>query len=113
MADPAPTPAPLVNPLAQYSDPPARVEGAEAASEVLDLSGPPDADIGFTLVQNYGCAACHSIDGSVLTGPSWQGIYGSQEALTDGTSATVNDEYITESINDPGRQDRGGVHGRD
>ena len=101
VADPAPTPAPLVNPLAQYTDPPARVEGAEAASEVLDLSGPPDADIGFTLVQNYGCAACHSIDGSVLTGPSWQGIYGSQEALTDGTSATVNEEYITESIKDP------------
>ena len=101
VADPAPTPFPVVAPLAQYSAPPARVEGAGGTAEVLDLSGPPDADIGFTLVQNYGCAACHSIDGSVLTGPSWQGIYGSQEALTDGTAATVNDEYITESIKNP------------
>ena len=101
VADPAPTPFPVVAPLAQYSAPPARVESAGGAAEVLDLSGPPDADIGFTLVQNYGCAACHSIDGSVLTGPSWQGIYGSQEALTDGTAATVNDEYITESIKNP------------
>ncbi len=101
VADPAPTPAPIVVPLAQYTDPPTRVEGSTSDSPVQDLSGPPDADIGFTLVGNYGCAACHSIDGSVLTGPSWQGIYGSQEALADGTSATVDDEYITESIQNP------------
>ena len=56
---------------------------------------------GQTLAQNNGCVACHSIDGSVLVGPSWQGIYGSQEALTDGTTATVDDDYIRESIVDP------------
>ena len=101
VVQPVPTPAPIVSPLAQYTDPPPRVAGGESTTEVLDVSGPPDADIGFTLVGNYGCAACHSIDGSALTGPSWQGIYGSQEALSDGTSATVNDEYITESIQNP------------
>ncbi len=101
VADPAPTPAPIIAPLAQYTDPPARVEGAGTEPEELDLSVPPDADIGFTLVEQYGCAACHSIDGSVLTGPSWQGLYGTEESLDDGTTATVNDEYITESIQDP------------
>ena len=102
VAQPAPTPAPLIAPLAQYTDPPARVGGGETAPpQELDLSGPPDAGIGETLVAQYGCAACHSIDGSVLTGPSWLGIWGSQEALTDGTSATVNEEYVTESIKDP------------
>ncbi len=57
--------------------------------------------MGKTLAQNNGCTACHSIDGSVLVGPSWQGIYGSQETLTDGTTVTVDDEYIRESIVDP------------
>ena len=57
--------------------------------------------MGQTLALNNGCTACHSVDGSVLVGPSWQGIYGSQEALTDGTTVTVDDAYIKESIVDP------------
>jgi cytochrome c551/c552 len=56
---------------------------------------------GEALVQSNGCLACHSTDGSVLVGPSWQGVYGSQETLTDGTTVTVDDEYIQESIVDP------------
>ena len=56
---------------------------------------------GEALVQSNGCMACHSTDGSVLVGPSWQGVYGSEETLTDGTTVTVDDEYIRESIVDP------------
>lgn len=53
------------------------------------------------MAQNNGCLACHSTDGSPLVGPSWKGIYGSQEALTDGTTVEVNAEYLRESIVDP------------
>ena len=49
----------------------------------------------------YGCNACHSTDGTVLVGPSWQGIWGTQEGLEGGDTATVDAEYIRESINDP------------
>jgi cytochrome c oxidase subunit 2 len=56
---------------------------------------------GETLVQNNGCLACHSTDGSQLVGPTWQGVYGSEETLADGTTVTVDDEYIRESIVDP------------
>lgn len=49
----------------------------------------------------YGCQACHSIDGSPGVGPTWLGVYGSQEPLTDGTSVTVDDAYLYESIVDP------------
>ena len=59
---------------------------------------------GQALAQNAlpaSCVACHTTDGSRLVGPSWQGIYGSQETLTDGTTVEVNDEYIKESIEDP------------
>ena len=93
---PTSTPHPVVEPLA-YTVP---VAGTGAVV-LADISGPPDADLGAQIVATRGCAACHSIDGSVLVGPSWQGLYGKQEMLEDGTTVTVNDEYITESIRDP------------
>ncbi len=68
-------------------------------------SGEPSAAEGQRLANEvYGCNACHSTDGTVLVGPSWQGIYGSQEALEGGGSATVDDDYIRESIHDPAAQ---------
>jgi cytochrome c oxidase subunit 2 len=54
--------------------------------------------------QQFGCRACHSIDGSPLVGPTWKGIFGTQEELTDGTTVTVDAEYIRNSIRDPGAQ---------
>jgi cytochrome c oxidase subunit 2 len=52
--------------------------------------------------QQFGCQACHSIDGSPLVGPTWLGIFGSQEQLTDGSTVTVDAAYIAESIHNPG-----------
>jgi len=60
-----------------------------------------DADIGAELVLSYGCLACHSTDGAPLVGPTWQGLYGTEESLEGGGSALVNAQYITESIKDP------------
>lgn len=48
-----------------------------------------------------GCAGCHSIDGSAKVGPSFQGLYGKQESLSDGSTVQVDDDYIRESINVP------------
>ncbi len=47
------------------------------------------------------CAGCHSIDGSVKTGPSFLGKYGSDEPLTTGAMQTVDDNYIISSILEP------------
>ena len=99
---PAPTAHPQVQPLAQYSAPPAAVEGESAsAAGPIDVSGPPDAEIGEQLVIQYGCNACHSTDGTTLVGPTWLGLYGTEESLDDGTTALVDDDYIKESIQDP------------
>lgn len=49
----------------------------------------------------FGCNACHSLDGADMAGPSWLGIFGTEEALADGTTVIVNDEYIRKSITDP------------
>jgi len=46
----------------------------------------------------FGCDACHSIDGTLKVGPSWKGLYGKQETLADGTTATADDGYLRESI---------------
>jgi cytochrome c oxidase subunit 2 len=54
------------------------------------------------LSQQFGCRACHSIDGTVVVGPSWKGIFGKQEPLVDGTSALVDEAYIIDSIHNPG-----------
>ena len=59
------------------------------------------ARVGAELVQQYGCNTCHSTDGTTLVGPTWQGLYGTEEELEDGTAATVNDDYIRESIRMP------------
>jgi cytochrome c1 len=47
------------------------------------------------------CLACHSTDGSQMVGPSWKGLYGSEEELEDGSTVIVDDAYIHESIVDP------------
>ncbi len=49
----------------------------------------------------YGCQACHSIDGSDRVGPSWFGLYGKEETLADGTTLVVDDLYLHESIVEP------------
>lgn len=56
---------------------------------------------GQALVTANGCAACHSVTGAPGIGPTWLGLVGRQEALTDGTVITVDDAYIHESIKAP------------
>ena len=61
----------------------------------------PDAYMGEDIFQSYGCNACHSTDGTALVGPTWQGLYGTEEELSDGTAALVDEAYIVESIKEP------------
>lgn len=53
---------------------------------------------GQALVAANGCVACHSINGAAGIGPTWLGLFGRQEALSDGSVVTVDEEYIHESI---------------
>ena len=56
---------------------------------------------GRALVEANGCAACHSINGSPGIGPTWFGLLGRQEHLTDGTVVIADEAYIAESIKTP------------
>jgi cytochrome c oxidase subunit 2 len=64
--------------------------------------GGEQAQRGQQLAQQNGCTGCHTIDGAAAAGPTWQGLYGSEVTLADGSTVTADDAYITESIRDPG-----------
>jgi len=59
---------------------------------------------GKTYYTENGCASCHSVDGSRLTGPSFKGLYGSQVDLTDGTQVSADAAYLQKSILEPNAQ---------
>lgn len=68
-------------------------------------SKPVVADAGKNLLQKHGCLGCHSLDGSTMVGPSFQGIGGRQvKVISNGTSRTltIDHEYIEKSILEPG-----------
>ncbi|MBT6121323.1 cytochrome c oxidase subunit II [bacterium] len=48
------------------------------------------------------CSVCHSVDGAKKIGPTWKGLFGSNRTFEDGTSLVADEDYIKESINDPG-----------
>jgi cytochrome c oxidase subunit 2 len=72
----------------------------------LDDATLTEAERGAIWASNdyFACAGCHSIDGSRLVGPTWLGLYGRQEELTDGTTVTADDDYIHNSIINPNAQ---------
>ena len=57
--------------------------------------------LGEKLYVSNACNTCHSMDGTVKTGPSWKGIYGQKRELANGSVVTIDDEYIRESVLDP------------
>ncbi len=62
----------------------------------------PLPELGAQLYQQQACFACHSLDGTAVIGPSFAGLYGKTETLDDGSTALVDDDYLRESIVDPG-----------
>lgn len=78
---------------------PPETAGAEPGAE--QAAG---AASGAEIAQLQGCVACHSIDGSQSVGPTWQGLFGTEEALEDGSSVLVDEEYIRKSILEPAAQ---------
>lgn len=62
------------------------------------------AATGRKIMQNIGCFACHTLDGSKLVGPSFKGVWNKQETVITGKETRqiiVDEEYIRRSIYDP------------
>ena len=56
---------------------------------------------GREVAETNGCFACHTLDGSVVVGPTWQGLWGASRTMTDGSEVVVDDGYIDESVRNP------------
>lgn len=69
------------------------------AEDIMDNL--PPVELGEKMYSQQGCATCHSTDGTAKTGPSFQGIWGKTETMTDGSTIVVDENYIRESILEP------------
>ena len=61
-------------------------------------------DAGYKILEKNGCFACHSVDGSIVVGPSFKGLFGDTvEVMTDDIKRKVraDEAYIIASIYDP------------
>ena len=59
---------------------------------------------GKRIMQNIGCFACHTLDGTKLVGPSFKGIWDTQRTVVTGKEThqvLVDEAYIKSSIFDP------------
>ncbi len=68
--------------------------------KIAEASQTPEGQ-GKILATKNGCIGCHSVDGTVLTGPSWFNLYGSEVTLADGSTVTADDAFIAQSILEP------------
>jgi cytochrome c oxidase subunit II len=68
----------------------------------------PPEELGRELYTMRGCLACHTLDGTPSTGPSFKGLYGSEQRMADGQTVTADENYISESILDPMAKIRAG-----
>jgi cytochrome c oxidase subunit 2 len=62
------------------------------------------AATGKKIMQNIGCFACHTLDGTKLVGPSFKGIWGEEQTVvTNGQErkVAVDEDYVHRSIYDP------------
>jgi cytochrome c oxidase subunit 2 len=62
----------------------------------------PLAVRGERILTGAGCLNCHAVDGKEKIGPNLRGLYGSKVPLEGGTIVTGDEEYLRESIVDPG-----------
>lgn len=81
-------------------------EAEDAEQDEGDTSDEADEEMslverGQQVAQANGCLGCHSTDGSQMTGPTWQGLFGREVTLSNGETVTADAAYITESIRDP------------
>ena len=58
-------------------------------------------ELGSYLYSQKTCVACHSVDGSPGVGPTFLNLYGSTHGLADGSTVTVDEEYLRSSILQP------------
>ena len=74
------------------------------ATTIPIVVDPEAAGRGLQLANDTGCLACHTVDGTRGTGPTWSGVAGASRPLESGESVLADTAYLFNSIVDPGAQ---------
>ncbi len=74
--------------------------------ESIGIGSKKPIEIG-EIVWKSKCASCHNIDGA-NTGPEWRNLYGNEHEYADGSKFVADDNFIRESIREPGKHVRKG-----
>lgn len=74
------------------------------SDQTVSLAELSQLERGEKFAADFGCVGCHSPDGTELSGPTWLGLFGQEEELEDGSTVTVDEDYIRKSILDPNIQ---------
>jgi cytochrome c oxidase subunit II len=88
-----------------FSDQTALPASLAATLPVLKAKAPQDPAI--AIADKKTCLACHSLDGSVMVGPTFKGLFGRDAVVvSNGKEMAVHrdDAYLRESILNPGAQ---------
>lgn len=59
------------------------------------------AEQGALIYKTRSCNTCHTVNGDRLVGPSFKGLFGTEQELIGGTKVLADENYIRESIMDP------------
>lgn len=78
-----------------------RIHVTEKAAAPPPVTPMPELTGGAKVLDDNGCTACHSTDGTPSPGGTFNGLYGSRRELANGSSVTADDAYIRESIENP------------
>jgi len=73
------------------------IEWKATAANIFAEDATP-SEIGGLLYRAKGCNACHSVDGTAGTGPTWLGLYGSQVPIVGEGDVEADVNYLRESI---------------
>ena len=66
-----------------------------------EMENMPPVQLGELVFRQFGCGACHSIDGSPNTGPTLKGVWGKTETLATGQQVEVDENYFRDSLLEP------------
>src|SRR5690606_27254127 len=62
----------------------------------------PLPELGAKLFQSKACFPCHTTDGTPSIGPTLKGVFGHTVELADGKTVEADEDYLRESILQPG-----------
>ena len=74
-------------------------QAADISAEGLPTTGAP----GRKILEDKGCLACHSLDGSAGVGPTFKGMWGKSVELTDGSTHILDADFVRDLILHPSK----------